>query len=470
MGFGDFVGGVVDTVVDTGRDAGAGVFGWETTAQKEAREKSEAATKAGEAERAKLEAQNKGLEDGIQGYDPASISTCENWGAYGHQELFDRNKSLDEGKADETGQAWGKLAAALKDLGGRYSTELKQKIAGGWEGEAAEAAGSVGDPLSKWMTDSSAAFELTGNRIKEAGSAASQTRNSVPEPEGHNIARTIGTSMAAGPMAPIAGGGDALAQMKERQEAERAAQETMGRVLGATYQNVDTQVPTYHDMQGKPVDPPGPPPPPNISPPPPPVSPGGGDRSGGGGGSVSPSGVGGGSGGGGGGGAGTGPDMPGDGGPAGSGSAWAPGTGGGGGNPGGPGAGGLPGPGGGSGGVGVGVMPGAGAGAGGGGRGAGGAGAGGAGGRAGGAGSLAAGGRAGAGGVGAGGAAGAAGGAGARGGAAGGRGGAMGGAGGAGRGGQGGNEEEHDRPSWLEEQDDVWMNDMPRTAPPVFGG
>lgn len=36
-------------------------------------------------------------------------------------------------------------------------------------------------------------------------------------------------------------------------------------------------------------------------------------------------------------------------------------------------------------------------------------------------------------------------------------------------GGRGGEESEHERPSWLEEHDDVWLNDMPRTAPPVFG-
>ncbi len=41
---------------------------------------------------------------------------------------------------------------------------------------------------------------------------------------------------------------------------------------------------------------------------------------------------------------------------------------------------------------------------------------------------------------------------------------------GAGGRGQGqGDEDEHERPGWLEEWDDVWLNDMPRTAPPVIG-
>ncbi|WP_190822233.1 hypothetical protein [Saccharopolyspora pogona] len=82
-------------------------------------------------------------------------------------------------------------------------------------------------------------------------------------------------------------------------------------------------------------------------------------------------------------------------------------------------------------------------------------------------GQLGAGGRAAVGGLGSGtGAGGSAAGAGARGGSAG----APGGAGGAGRGKpQGEEDQEHERPSWLLEDDDVFTNDMERTAPPVFG-
>jgi hypothetical protein len=40
---------------------------------------------------------------------------------------------------------------------------------------------------------------------------------------------------------------------------------------------------------------------------------------------------------------------------------------------------------------------------------------------------------------------------------------------GAGQRGKGSEDQEHDRPSWLEEQDDVWFDGMPKTAPPVFG-
>lgn len=43
------------------------------------------------------------------------------------------------------------------------------------------------------------------------------------------------------------------------------------------------------------------------------------------------------------------------------------------------------------------------------------------------------------------------------------------GAGAGGRGQQGDDEQDHERPGWLVEADDVWTNDMQRTAPPVFG-
>ena len=41
--------------------------------------------------------------------------------------------------------------------------------------------------------------------------------------------------------------------------------------------------------------------------------------------------------------------------------------------------------------------------------------------------------------------------------------------GGAGRGQQGGDEQEHERPTWLLEDEDVFTNDLNRVAPPVFG-
>ncbi len=501
--------GLWGTISDTAQDVKAGLFGGETSAQEEARERSEAAQEHGVEERERLAQENRSLQSDVGEYDPASISTCENWAGYSHRELYDRNQKLNEGTANETAESWSGLAGALREIGGSYATGLQQKVRGGWEGEAADQAAAVGEPLSRWMDSSSDAFELTGNKVREAASAAGQTKQMVPEPEGHNYARTaanVGAGAVVPFMGPALAGNDAVSQMRERQEAERGAQETMGRVLGSTYNNVDSQMPAYQDIHGNPTPPPPPPPPASITPPPPPVDPGtaGGSGVGSSGGAA---GVQGGSA------VGTGPNLPG--GPAGSSSAWVPGGSGGSGaagspigqgpgGPGGPGGSGGPGgaggvfppgggPGGGRGPGGAGAGRGAGGpggagraggGAGGAGRvgggaagGAGGAGraggvGGGAAGGASGSGQLGAGGRAGVGGMGggAGGAGGAAGGAsgGAAGGAAG-RGGMGGAMGGAGARGQGGDDAEHDRPSWLEEQDDIWLDDMPKTAPPVFG-
>ncbi|MER5394478.1 PPE domain-containing protein, partial [Saccharopolyspora sp. NPDC002686] len=437
MGFGDWVGDRIKDVGNTIHDAGADVFGYDTVAQKEAKERAKQATEAGQNERNALEQRNQALQDGVTGYDPPGISQCVNWSGFSHADIYKTNQdSIKEDRVGESADAWVKLGKALHERGAQFDSKLKEIISGGWQGEAADQAKTLGEPVKNWMEGSGNAFEMTGNNLKSAGSAAGQVKATVPEPEGHSWGRTAVSTLAGG---PLGGGGDALAQMKEREEAEKAAQETMGRVYSPTFTNVDSQMPAYQKPDGQIVTPPPPPPQeptdwgrrPGGGGPGPGTGGGGGGGVGPGGGGVGPGGGGfgpGGTGTGGGpGGIGGGPGgIGGPGGytpPSGTDSQWAgtdPSRIGGPGGLGPGGAGGGLGPGGAGGGMGAGMIGGMGAG----GAGAGGMGAGGMGRGAGGAGAgLGAGGKAGAGGLGAGagGGAGAAG-AGAR-GAAGGRGG-----------------------------------------------
>lgn len=439
-------------------DAGAARFGYNTRAENAAEEAAAGATKRGEARRDELAQANRGLEAG-NGYDPASISQQENWQSFSHQELWETNeRSLSQSKATETAEGWRKIGKELDEIGRELKSESEKAINGGWSGQAADSANRSSEPLAQWMTNSGEAFRLTGNKIEEAGTAAGQVKGMVPKPQEPSIGRTVASSIATGPMGGVQ---DGVAQMSEHKEAERGAQDAMARVLTPTYSNVDTTVPAYKHMDGKPADPATPPPPPPVEPPPPPVSPGdvGGQA-------TNPA------------------SMPSSsqvpsapsatppGVPAGSGSAWAPDTPGSSQQPGSriPGMPGNQPPGGGpgAGGAVAGGMPGGGA-AGGAGGGAGRAGAGaGAGGAKAGSGAPSAGGRAGAGAVGGAGSGAGGSGSGSGGGARGG-GAPMGGGGGGGRGGGGDDEDEHESPDWLQEHDDVWLNDMPATAPPVFG-
>jgi PPE family protein len=467
MGFGDWVG---DRLSDAGtaiHDAGAGVLGYDTYAEQEAQQRAATATAAGQRERDALEQRNQALQDDVVGYDQPSISQCVNWSGFSHGDIYRTNQdSINEGRVDESAQAWVKLGQALRERGAQFDSQHKGIISAGWEGEAADQAKTLGEPVKAWMEGSGAAFAVTGNNMKTVGSAAGQVKATVPEPEGHSWGRTAVAAIATG---PFGGGADALAQMKEREEAEKAAQETMGRVYSPTFTNVDTQMPAFRTPEGRTVDPPPVPPQDttNWGSGPGPGGggyPGGGGGYPGGGGGSLPGGGGSGPGGGGPGGSGgypggNGGGYPGSGGggytpPSSTGSQWS--------NPSGPGLGGLP--------PGAGAGTGGGPGLSGGGGMAAGLGVGGVGGA--GAGGMTAGGRAGVGGLGAGAGVGAGAGGGVP-GAAGARGGAgrgaMGGMGGAGQRGQGGEDQDHERPSWLEEQDDIWMNDMPRTAPPVFG-
>ncbi|MFR9732213.1 PPE domain-containing protein [Saccharopolyspora sp. MS10] len=459
-------------ILSTLDNAGSRVFGWESSAEAERREHGEEATRVAQQQQSQLAQQNSGMH--VQGYDNPAITQCVNWSGFGHGQIYSTNQdSIDQGKVGEVAQAWVEFAKALRERGENYGRDIQQIVEGGWQGEAADTAKEVGKPASDWMKASADAFEVTGNNLNAAGEAAGQASKMVPEPQGHSWGRTAAASL---PFGPAAGGIDALSQMEEREQAEQAAQETMGRVYSPTLSQVDAKMPQYTGPDGTVKEPPAANQPPgtdwgggpgaNGLGPGTGAGIGDGARSPGGGYGSGLSGLPGGYGSGSGGPGGFTPSAP-----SGSGSQWA-------GNPGGPGAGGFPGggpgaggaggfPGGGAGGVvgglgGAGAGAGRGSGAGGAGRGAGGAGRG-LGGAGRGAGGVGAGGRSGVGGAGA-----VAGGAGAR-GAGGGRGGMGGGMGGGGQRGQSGEDAEHERPSWLEEHDDIWMNDMPKTAPPVLG-
>ncbi|WP_093414986.1 PPE domain-containing protein [Saccharopolyspora flava] len=463
--------GLLGDLVDTVDNAGAHVFGglgWEGAADDQRNELAAQGKQFAQQQQAAIAQNVKGLN--VSGYDSPAISECVNWDGYSHADIYKTNEeSIKPSRVGESAQAWVTLAEKLRERGTNYSRDLGEIVRGGWQGEAAEAAAEVGKPASEWMIASADAFQATGENLRIAGDAAGESKNLVPKPEGFSWGETAASAVPFG----LAGGGiNALSQMEAQEEAEKAARETMGRVYSPTLTQVDAKMPQYTAPDGSTANPPPVSPPPgtdwgggpgnggNV--------PGGSGAGSGAGGGYSGSGMPGGSGGIPGGGY-SGGAYPGGTSPAGTGTAWANPPGGGaypGGMP--PGAGGAGGAAGGAGGFGLAGGLGAGAGAG---MGAGGK-AGGVGGAGGGAGArgagMGAGGRAGAGGLGAGAGAGAAG-AGAGGRGAAGRGG-MGGMGaGAGRRGEGSEDDEHERPSWLEEQDDVWMNDMPKTAPPVLG-
>ncbi|WP_243789799.1 hypothetical protein [Saccharopolyspora gloriosae] len=446
-------------ILSTLDNAGSRIFGYESDAEEQRREHGEEANRIAQQQQAQLAQQNSGLT--VNGYDNPAITECVNWSGFDHAQIFRTNSdSIEPGKVGEVAQAWLDFAEGLRGRGENYGRDLQQIVEGGWQGAAADSAKEVGKPASEWMTASADAFAATGNNLNAAGDAAGQASKMVDQPAGYSWGST---AAAAIPFGAAGAGVNALSQMEEQEQAEKAAQETMSRVYSPALQQIDAKMPQYTAPDGSTKEPPPATPPPGTDwgggPGANGLGNGPGSGIGGGAGSNLPGGgyggshlPGGGYGNGSGGPGSTTPSTPSE-----SGSQWAghPGPGGlpGGGGPGagGPGAGGA-GAGGGMGGMAGGLAGGAGgAGAGGMGRGAGGPGAGG---------------RAGIGGPGAGAAGG---GAGARGAGAGrgGMGGGMGG--GAGQRGQGGEDAEHERPSWLEEHDDIWMNDMPKTAPPVLG-
>lgn len=440
-----------DAVTGAAEDIGRSWTGHDTRAQEADQNKIDAAQSSANKARADLAAQQRGLH--VQGHDPASITQHDNWESWDHQRLVELRDSLAQSRRIQAaGEAWKGVGDRLSQLFANLEKETRDAAGDGMQGQAADAALGSARPLQEWGTSFGQAVTGTGLKIREAGVTAEQTHAAIQPPNETSTARQV-----LGALSPAPGLVDAGMQMKEKEEDEKRARAIAQNVYTPGYTGVDRSVPTLPP----PVNPLNPPP----GSPPPSQSPGvpsthntmsstghstssghasSVDTSRSGSPSVSPGSH-----------VPPGSQVPPGGGPAGNDPSWStpspgpvqgqPGLSSN--APGGPGTGGAPGL--------VGGMPG-GTGAGGRAGGAGRIGAG-AGGRAG--GGTGAGGRAGAGGVGSG-----AGASGAR-GASG-----AGGMGGPGKGkGQGEEEEEHDRPSWLEEVDDVWLNDMPRVAPAVFG-
>lgn len=440
-GFTDFVGGVASSA----GDVFTGLAGGETSAQEEARLAREAAAKDGRHDLKTLTQQQQNLQ--LSGHDPASITQQDNWKSWDQARLASQLKpSLNPEQIAKSGQAWEKLGNDIAEIFGDLDQKARAAAGDGMRGQAAEAGFNASKPLQEWGRAFGDSVRGTGLKIQEAGVAAEQTKASLQPPAGYDGTR----GAIATVISPAGGLVDGAMQMKEQQEADQQARQVAENVYAKGYQGVDSSTPTFPP----PVNPLAPPPPPPGSDTPggPGTGSGSGSGSSGGGSGSGSSGISGGG-------------HSGGSAPAQSSSQWASPS------PTGPGAGGgtppgmNPGPNGPSAGFVGGMPPGAGAGRGAGGMGgARGAGAGmGAGGKAG--GGMGAGGRAGMGGLGAGAGSGAAAGAGGRGAG----GGAPGAGAGAGQRGQGDEDNEHERPSWLEEQEDIWMDDMPKTAPPVFG-
>jgi hypothetical protein len=354
--------------------------------------------------------------------------------------------------------AWQQKLSADFDEVASLLDEANAKAGVAWEGQAAESHGGSLKPMTQFVRDSKDISVAVGSSASNMATAFGDVKHGMPEPPKVDATDSLLEKGGA-----FLTGSETDLQQQERQATERAQEakrvyETYDQTIQSEGQNLPTypeapqmtydagagqaqqnqQINASSNYQG------------STSTQPVGSTAGSGVHGGSGSGGIHGGGADGGIVGGG---------SSGTGGvPSGTGSAWAESPAGGavGGGPGagGGGAAGVGGGAGGAGGVGGGVLAGggfAGSGAGGGS----GAGAGGRGGLGSGAGGRA-GGLGGASGSGAGGRGGA--GAGAPG---------MGGA--AGRGQGKGEDDEHERPSWLEEQDDVWMNDMPRTAPPVFG-
>ncbi|GGM32726.1 hypothetical protein GCM10012275_00160 [Longimycelium tulufanense] len=236
------------------------------------------AQRRGNEERDRLHRENRRYQDEVEGYDPPSITSRDNWASWEHRRIYDMTQqTLKSGDLHEVARVWEQIGSQLTEAAGDFKRSLPNAINGRWEGNAAQAAIAAGEPISQWAEQMAAASQLTGNKLREAATAAEQTKNMVPPPKEHdwkrNLVVGIGT-MGTGVVA------DAAEQAQEREQAKAEAVNVMNSVYSQVYQQVDGSVPAFTpptdpSNPGEPSRPPTPPPPPGGRADPPPGQPGG---------------------------------------------------------------------------------------------------------------------------------------------------------------------------------------------------
>lgn len=185
-------------------------------------------------------------------FDPAAITQHENWAALSHQQIFETNKGLSQNQASQVARAWKDIADDLRAIGPDLEGDVDKALqGGGWEGHAADAARQSAEPLVQWSGNHADALQLTGDQIDQAATAAGQCKGTVPPPQQHSVGRTVAAAVLAVPNIEQGGNADGTRQMQERQEAERHAQQTMGRVMTPAYQQADTATPSFQHVDGQ---------------------------------------------------------------------------------------------------------------------------------------------------------------------------------------------------------------------------
>src|SRR5690606_1747277 len=154
--------------------------------------------------------------EGLQGSD-------QNSPGQDHQAMYNYvHQGLDSGQTTQLSDAWAELVSGLDEFEGDCNDAV-QKSHHHWEGESADSARSYMQSLGQWSKGNSQQAQLASEAIYAQSNAAETANNSMPEPvETNGLMKDFGSAVKENPLNPIGAFNQA---METREKADAAHQE-----------------------------------------------------------------------------------------------------------------------------------------------------------------------------------------------------------------------------------------------------
>lgn len=177
-----------------------------------------------------------------------------NWAAWGHEEI--RSMLDDTVKPEEISEgslAWNDLQGKAANLVTTSTADLRRTVSNGWRGKSADAAIRSLRPVDEWANTLSAVMQDTSRLMDNSGSAAGYAKSVVPPAKSHNWGESLlSFGTGGGPGALI----DAVAQDRAQEEARMEAVRIMTSAYSAPINESSAAVPTYPQLADPTLQPP----------------------------------------------------------------------------------------------------------------------------------------------------------------------------------------------------------------------
>lgn len=177
-----------------------------------------------------------------------------------HDKLHEMvNNDIDPGTVDAAGAAWNEVGVALRGIGDRLTT-ASAATEQAWSGSAAEGARGFNSGVAGWSETTAQGALLSSNNMATQSNAAGSAKSTVPPPMDYSPWDQV-TDLLSAPD-PVSGANTVRAKLAQQQELHRQAADAVA-AYDQTLSNSSSTMPafetppafdpSYHDPTGAPA-------------------------------------------------------------------------------------------------------------------------------------------------------------------------------------------------------------------------